>query len=66
MLFTSVSHLKDDELAQKWVEQYHKTGHEFVSTLKEGMPPFQDWMNRQVGRAVADDTSEPAVDQGRS
>lgn len=61
VLFHEVSHLKDDELAQKWVEQYHKTGHEFVSTRKEGMPPFQDWMNKQVGKQLPTTPPSPPL-----
>ena len=49
VLFHEVSHLKDDELAQKWVDQYEKSGHTFVST-REGLPAFQKWMNEQVGK----------------
>jgi len=51
VLFHEVSHLKDDEVAQKWVEQYQKTGHIFVST-PEGLPAFQKWMNGQVGKQL--------------
>jgi len=52
VLFHEVSHLKDDELAQKWVEQYQKTGHTFVGTRDAGLPPFQKWMNEQVGKQL--------------
>ena len=52
VLFHEVSDLKDDELAQKWVEQYQKTGHTFVGTRDAGLPPFQKWMNEQVGKQL--------------
>jgi hypothetical protein len=52
VLFHEVSHLKDDQLAQKWVEQYQKEGHSFVSDRKAGMPTFQEWMNKQVGKQL--------------
>jgi hypothetical protein len=60
VLFHEVSHLKDDELAQKWVEQYQKTGHIFVST-PEGLPAFQKWMNEQVGKRLPTQTSTPPL-----
>jgi len=50
VLFHETSHLKDDELAQKWVDQYQKSGHNFVSLPKAGLEPFRDWMNKQVGK----------------
>jgi hypothetical protein len=62
VLFHEVSHLKDDELAQKWVEQYQKTGHQFVST-PEGLPPFQKWMNGQVGKQLPTQPPTPPLTQ---
>jgi len=53
VLFHEVSHLKDDQLAQKWVAQYQKEGHTFVSDRNAGMPSFQDWMNKQVGKQLS-------------
>jgi hypothetical protein len=60
VLFHEVSHLKDDELAQKWVEQYQKTGHTFVST-REGLPNFRKWMNEQVGKQLPTQPPTPPL-----
>ena len=60
VLFHEVSHLKDDELAQKWVEQYEKSGHTFVGT-REGLPAFQKWMNEQVGKQLPTQPPTPPL-----
>jgi hypothetical protein len=60
VLFHEVSHLKDDQLAQKWVEQYQKTGHTFVSTAA-GLPAFQKWMNQQVGKQLPTQPPTPPL-----
>ena len=61
VLFHEVSHLKDDQLAQKWVEQYQKEGRNFVSDRKAGMPSFQDWMNKQVGKQLPTNPPGPPL-----
>jgi hypothetical protein len=61
VLFHEVSHLKDDQLAQKWVEQYQKEGHTFVSVAKAGLPEFQKWMNAQVGKSLATQPPTPPL-----
>jgi hypothetical protein len=61
VLFHEVSHLKDDELTQKWVEQYQKTGHTFVSTTNAGLPAFQKWMNEQVGKRLPTQPPPPPL-----
>ena len=63
MLSHEVSHLKDDALAQKWVDQYQKTGHFFVSTVstREGLPAFQKWMTEQVGKRLPTQPPTPPL-----
>jgi hypothetical protein len=61
VLFHEVSHLKDDQLAQRWVEQYQKEGGIFVSDRKAGMSHFQDWMNKQVGRQLPTKPPSPPL-----
>ena len=46
VLFHEVSHLQDDQLAQKWVSKYEEK-HTFVEGAS-GRPAFKAWMNEQV------------------
>ena len=61
VLFHEVSHLKDDQLAQKWVEKYQTDGHSFVTLPKAGLPEFQKWMNAQVGKRLATQPPTPPL-----
>ena len=63
VLFHEVSHLKDDQLAQAWVKQYQKEGNNFVSSMREGLPPFEKWMNQQVGKQLPTQPPSPPLTQ---
>jgi len=51
VLFHEVSHLKDYELAQRWVTAYEKAGATFVAG--PGLPYFEKWVKTQASPADA-------------
>jgi hypothetical protein len=60
-LFHEVIHLKDHDLAQKWVKKYEAAGRTFVAG-QAGREPFMKWMYSQAPKHISSADAELVID----